>query len=342
MNDHNKDDNHVIVMNNGVTDTAVESSTTVSDTHITNTTTAIPEHFVGDADDEEDEDEDDDEMVEEKKESSSTVDKNSNNRMLFLAKDGNYYNSYMEQRAANIRYNENKLQSVGLGGSFRFQPETRSRKRSLVPHRHGDHDHDVTSPRRTSGRLRQQQQQQSVSRPPLPTTTTNHLLLPVSLEELPTYHEEDDRHSKKKKELSHAKFRRIPSVVTGGSGTSTSTNSSTVTQKPNALPLRDRHILQLYERSKPYVWIQEMELYLKDVEHLSYPNYRNVLRQVEKLITGTGITYTHWQDNVSFPTSEDHPNPISLSDDMDQLYIEALEFETEHGRDLGNGTYDCL
>lgn len=238
---------------------------------------------------------------EEKKESTEDM-------TLFLAKDGVYYNSYMEQRAANIRYNENKLKSVGLGGSFRLEKKSSSRspsvpkKRSLLIR-----DDDDDTPRRKSGRLRQKQQLQ----PSTLYSQTNPS--PELFEELPI--DDDTRNIRKKKP-------RRKSI-------STSTTMTT-----NTLATNDRQILQTYEVTTP-LWVQDMELYLKVVEHLSRPNYRSVMRQVEKLVTGMGITYTHWEEDVYFHRQA----PISLSDDMDNLYNEALEFEIEHGRDLGNGMY---
>ena len=254
----------------------------------------------------------DDSIEEEKKESPDEM-------MLFLAKDGLYYNSYMEQRAANIRYNENKLRSVGLGSSFRLENKklllsTSPRKRSLSKRISSEKDDDT--PRRKSGRIRQKQQIQSLSSPSVPTNSS-----PLLLDELPI---DDTIYTRK-----NARKQKITRISSATGSHSTSTTTMTT----NTLATNDRHILQMYEVSTPS-WVQDMELYLKNVEHLSHPNYRSVMRQVDKLVTGTGITYTHWEEDVYFHRQA----PISLSDDFDNLYNEALEFEIEHGRDLGNGT----
>ena len=236
---------------------------------------------------------------EEKKESTGDM-------TLYLAKDGVYYNSYMEQRAANIRCNENKLRSVGLGGTFRLEKKSSSRSPSVPKKRSLLNRDDDDTPRRKSGRLRQKQQLQ-----PSTSSSSQTNPSPALLEELPI--DDDNRNIRKKKPK--------------GKSISTSTTMTT-----NTLATNDRQILQTYEVTTP-LWVQDMELYLKDVEHLSHPNYRSVMRQVEKLVTGIGITYTHWEEDVYFHRKA----PISLSDDMDNLYNEALEFEIEHGRDLGNG-----
>ena len=81
-------------------------------------------------------------------------------------------------------------------------------------------------------------------------------------------------------------------------------------------------------------WLEEMEAYLKDEENLSYQNHRSVMRQVEKLVTGQGITYHHWGKETYFGKG----TRITLSDNFDSLYEEACDFEDEHGKDLGNGT----
>ena len=76
-----------------------------------------------------------------------------------------------------------------------------------------------------------------------------------------------------------------------------------------------------------------MEDYLIAHEHLSPQNLRSVMRQVEKLVSGKGISYSQWEDHVLFASGR----PIQLSDDMQEWYEQAVQFEDEHGRDKGNG-----
>jgi hypothetical protein len=80
-------------------------------------------------------------------------------------------------------------------------------------------------------------------------------------------------------------------------------------------------------------WLNNMEEYLSTEENLSRQNLTSVMRQVVKLSTGVGITYSHWGERVAFAKGR----PIDMSEDFDSLYVEAVEFEEEHGRDLGNG-----
>ena len=81
-------------------------------------------------------------------------------------------------------------------------------------------------------------------------------------------------------------------------------------------------------------WLDQMEAYLIDEEHLSRQNYRSVMRQVEKLVQGTGVTYSHWDESTYFCEG----SRVTLCDDFDALYKEACDFEDEHGKDRGNGT----
>ena len=81
------------------------------------------------------------------------------------------------------------------------------------------------------------------------------------------------------------------------------------------------------------VWMAEMEKYLIEQEQLSNQNHRSVLRQVEKLCSGAGVTYHRWPGQIYFCKGE----RLALSWDMNALYDRAVEYENEYGRDLGNG-----
>jgi len=79
-----------------------------------------------------------------------------------------------------------------------------------------------------------------------------------------------------------------------------------------------------------------MESYLRHEEELSSQNLRSVMRQVEKLVSGVGITYHHWRDEtVVF--GKNRKGGITLAEDFEALHVQAIDFENEHGRDLGNG-----
>jgi hypothetical protein len=80
-------------------------------------------------------------------------------------------------------------------------------------------------------------------------------------------------------------------------------------------------------------WTTSMERYLLDHENLSQQNFRSVMRQVRRLASGEGITYTRWDEGVYFYANK----RVDLSGDFEALYEEAVVFENEHGQDLGNG-----
>jgi hypothetical protein len=81
-------------------------------------------------------------------------------------------------------------------------------------------------------------------------------------------------------------------------------------------------------------WIDGMDKYLENVQESSEPNRRSVMRQVEKLASGKGVTYHRWKEGTYFAAGR----PITLGETFNKLYEEACAFEDEHGRDLGNGT----
>ena len=82
-------------------------------------------------------------------------------------------------------------------------------------------------------------------------------------------------------------------------------------------------------------WIVEMDTYLRDVQALSQQNHRSVMRQVEKLSAGLGITYHRWKSDVYFYKDQ----KVALDTDFGAMHEEACHFEAEHGKDLGNGMY---
>jgi hypothetical protein len=81
-------------------------------------------------------------------------------------------------------------------------------------------------------------------------------------------------------------------------------------------------------------WIDRMDKYLENVQQISEPNRQSVMRQVEKLASGKGVTYHRWEEGTYFASGR----PITLGETFNKLYEEACAFEDEHGRDLGNGT----
>ena len=86
-------------------------------------------------------------------------------------------------------------------------------------------------------------------------------------------------------------------------------------------------------------WLSDMEEWLTTVPHgngykvVSRDNAASVMRQVQKLVAGVGITYHHWPRGTSFKRGV----KIHLGMKLNELYDEAVEMEATHGRDLGNG-----
>jgi hypothetical protein len=111
---------------------------------------------------------------------------------------------------------------------------------------------------------------------------------------------------------------RVRSAATTGAGKLSESNQRIPVKYPN--------------------WVEDMEVYLSKKENLSKQNLMSVMRQVRKLSSGTGITYHHWPENVTFGKGR----YISLADDLEALYDEAVEFENTYGRDLGNGRWSSF
>jgi hypothetical protein len=89
----------------------------------------------------------------------------------------------------------------------------------------------------------------------------------------------------------------------------------------------------------PEKWMNEMEVWLKEVPHgasqkvVSVDNARSVMRQVRRLALGEGITYLHWPVGTFFYKD----TKVDLSFDFGKMMIEAVRIEARHGRDKGNG-----
>jgi hypothetical protein len=86
-------------------------------------------------------------------------------------------------------------------------------------------------------------------------------------------------------------------------------------------------------KNAPDSWLEELKKYLKNVEEVSEGNFRNVIKQVTKLVNGDGITCRHWKKGIYFHKG----HKITLSTDFSALRNEAIEFEDTHGEDPGHG-----
>ncbi|GAX23516.1 hypothetical protein FisN_14Hh310 [Fistulifera solaris] len=200
-----------------------------------------------------------------------------------LSKDGVYYNTYEEMRAANIRYNQEHLKAKGLDqASFALlkkkavSPSTR--KRSVVKE----------------------------EAPVVVRRSARQSKTPTQLQALNDYdHRDIDR------AISRAK-----------------TKKRRIVHNTTALTAEQRQQLR-----QEVAWMDDLEDYLHTQEQLSTQNLKSVMRQVEKLVSGEGITYSQWDEGVYFAKN----SRVQLSDDFDALYEQAVQFEDEHGRDRGNG-----
>ncbi|GAX13674.1 hypothetical protein FisN_14Lh310 [Fistulifera solaris] len=199
-----------------------------------------------------------------------------------LAKDGVYYNTYEEKRAANIRYNQEHLKAKGLDQvSFALlkKKAVLPRKRSVVKEK---------SPVVVRRSTRQ-------SKTPEPFQMLN----------------DDDDHRNVDHDISRAK-----------------TKKRRIVHNTTALTAEQRQQLR-----QEVAWMDDLEDYLHTQEQLSTQNLKSVMRQVEKLVSGEGITYSQWDEGVYFAKN----SRVQLSDDFDALYEQAVQFEDEYGRDRGNG-----
>jgi hypothetical protein len=270
-----------------------------------------------------------------------------NTELSFFAKDGKYYATYMEKVAANKAYNEMKLEEAGLGvSSFRLQRQrqnnTSMKRRMNRTDR--SHNKNVLDRRRQSNRLQQKRAQISSSLSSPLSLTVQPLDDPEQLLMSRTVQQQQSR--RRRESMVRQRIGIAASQVVSHSSTSSSTSSTPSFVLDQLTPTQRQQLKERYERTDtiteeplPPLWIEDMEDYLTNVAPVSKANARSVLRQVVKLVTGIGITYSRWSDGISF-----HQNRIlSLYDtNLEILYDEACEFEETHGRDLGNGTFSCI
>ena len=87
-------------------------------------------------------------------------------------------------------------------------------------------------------------------------------------------------------------------------------------------------------KGAPDRWIEDMREFLVKELQNSDQNVRNVIRQVSRLASGEGVTYRHWRPKG---TVFYKGKCVDLSWNFESLYDEAVEFQNEHGEDLGHG-----
>ena len=230
-----------------------------------------------------------------------------------LSKDGFYYYSYQEMCDANHRSNQRHLKSLGLlhngpllhslrkspmAGASNKTAATRRTKKS-TPRKAGKTV--VAPPVRRSGRLRKEEPAIMVSGNDLSHDCVSEVRVSV----------------KKKKR---------PGPRSSSSRTKQQENTT-----PPLTAAQRQTLSNLFPNGS---WLKGLETYLLQEDQISHPNFRNVMRQAEKLASGQGITYPkYWGPGVAFAKGE----CIDLTLDFDALYARAVDCEDEHGRDLGNG-----
>jgi hypothetical protein len=90
---------------------------------------------------------------------------------------------------------------------------------------------------------------------------------------------------------------------------------------------------QLLEKQMDENYLTKFEQFLRYYDKVSDANCRSVLRQVDKLSSGEGITYSGWPEGTYFKAGV----KITPLSDLITLREEATEMELRCGRDTGNG-----
>ncbi|CAH0376842.1 unnamed protein product [Pelagomonas calceolata] len=71
-----------------------------------------------------------------------------------------------------------------------------------------------------------------------------------------------------------------------------------------------------------------------DGEHpVSEQNRRSVIRQVRKLVSGEGVTYSYWPEGRVFRKDE----PVTMQSDISAIIEDARDYEDQYGEDRGHG-----
>jgi len=87
-------------------------------------------------------------------------------------------------------------------------------------------------------------------------------------------------------------------------------------------------------------WLDEMTFWLKHTPHgpsqkvVSAANANCVMRQVKKLVSGQGVSYTRWPADVVF--YKDRPVNLQTTN-FENMVQEAKAHEARYGQDLGHG-----
>lgn len=222
----------------------------------------------------------------------------------FRARDGLYYDSYEKMRDANVRMNQLKLKEMGLD---RYTKKENRRPSHL------------SSSSTTTGATPKRKKS-------LPTVAaaTDAPVEPLRRSErtprqssLWSPDPDELRPKKRTKSLTTEKQKK------------TTHKKKDEWDSPILEALREN----LKEKAKlDKHWYAQFQQYWEP--QISQQNYRTICRQVEKLISGKGISYHHWPNEVCFHKDKS----IDMSMDLNSLYQLACSYEAEYGPDLGKGT----
>jgi hypothetical protein len=229
----------------------------------------------------------------------------------YQSKNGLWYDEYQKMVNANIADNKNQLLRLGLLDGA----NTPSRTKLLL----ADLDGNASAPRNRSvksrtagtvaaaaGPVRRSSRKRNVE-------PDNNGLTEVDFNESL----QQQRVRKKKKQISAT----IRTVSRGRN------------EFPNYVPLTEEQRAALAKIPQDR-WVEDMREYLLHDERLSVSNCASVMRQVVKLAYGVGVAYGRWPLGVAFGRGF----RVDMGANFDEMLSAAVDFENEHGADLGNGT----
>jgi hypothetical protein len=128
-------------------------------------------------------------------------------------------------------------------------------------------------------------------------------------------------------------FQPFPSSDRSANGPN-GTNTTSVNTNPSSASNNNNN------NNNSYDWIPKFHDFLINVPHgrnsktVSAANARSVVRQVEKMVNGLGITYQHWPSGIVFARGETFNYRTT---DLEALHRRAKGWELRYGRDKGNG-----
>jgi hypothetical protein len=231
----------------------------------------------------------------------------------YQSKNGLWYDEYQKMVNANIADNKNHLLELGLLDDALDKP---SRSKLLMLADVGENASDL---RKRSVKSRKVSSAVAAAVEPFRRSSRKRNVEPENrgLTEADFNASLQQQRLKKKKSISATKR-----IVSRG-------KSDSVTY----FPLTDERRTEL-SKIPQELWVEDMREYLLHDERLSASNCASVMRQVIKLASGVGVTYARWPDGVGFGQRR----RINMGANFDEMLDGAVDFENEHGADLGNGT----